>query len=80
MTSSKEQAITGGCGLFATADRNEGVHMSFLPTAEFVERYNKTWRLERIGYRMPSATLKQSEHPQAAYVKHLSEKPGALQQ
>ena len=47
--------------------------------ADFVERYNQSWRLEKLGYQTPIEALAAYELRPAAYRKRVSKKPGAVQ-
>ena len=46
--------------------------------AEFVERYNQYWRLEKLAYRTPSEARQEYVLRQAALRKRVSKKPGAV--
>ena len=46
--------------------------------AEFVERYNQCWRLEKLAYRTPLEAREEYELRHAAYRKRVSKKPGAV--
>ena len=47
--------------------------------ADFVERYNQTWRLEKLGYQTPIEAREAYELRQAASHKCVSREPGAVQ-
>ena len=67
----KEQAIHGRIFQNLAAVR--------AAVADFVERYNQTWRLEKLGYHTPIEAREEYELRQAASHKCVSREPGAVQ-